>query len=306
MPLPPLSSPKSAIHFPGDVGAAPTSAGTSSQTVYTLAFAIHPSTCVVRVGLRNYRSGATNTSMAAGVHAITAVSCWGQAFVSWNSTAGSLTSTTRSDTFLDVSGNGTLTANFATGFNVTFTETGLTGGNSWTVAMNGTTLTGTLYTIVFEEPNGTFYYQIPNVPGYSKIHPGFVTIDGANTTVQIKFRSLSISVRFQETGLPDETVWSVTLNHTQDNAISSWIAFGETNGTYSYSIGSVAGYSSNVTSGTVSVAGSPLTIMVSFTSGAGGSSGTPAGLWYGLAAVALVAVVAGLVFVLSRRRWKRD
>jgi parallel beta-helix repeat protein len=52
-------------------------------------------------------------------------------------------------------------------YNVTFTETGLGSGTSWSVTLNGVTKTSTGPTIVFQEPNGTYSYTVGSAGGLS-------------------------------------------------------------------------------------------------------------------------------------------
>lgn len=65
------------------------------------------------------------------------------------------------------------------------------------------------------------------------------------------------SVTFTESGLPSGTTWSATLGDMTETSMASSIAFTEINGTYDYSVGAVAGFTSAPTSGSVPVAGGP-------------------------------------------------
>ena len=77
-------------------------------------------------------------------------------------------------------------------------------------------------------------------------------------------------IRFTESGLPPQTSWSVTLNGTTKSSSSSNITFLVPNGTYSYSIASIQGYSVatvpgyNETSGSLTVNGYNLSYPVTF------------------------------------------
>ena len=63
-------------------------------------------------------------------------------------------------------------------------------------------------------------------------------------------------ITFTATGLPSGTSWYATLNGQTQSTTSSSITFRDTSGTYSYSIGSVSGYTVSPSSGSVSVGGS--------------------------------------------------
>ena len=54
--------------------------------------------------------------------------------------------------------------------------------------------------------------------------------------------STSYSVTFRETGLPNDTQWSVSLNATTKVSENSSITFSEPNGSYSFVIGGVSNY----------------------------------------------------------------
>lgn len=73
---------------------------------------------------------------------------------------------------------------------VTFTETGLSSGTSWSVTLNGATKSSTTSTITFTEPNGTYGYTVGTVPGYTASpSSGSVTVNGASAAVTVKFKT---------------------------------------------------------------------------------------------------------------------
>ncbi|MGC8673500.1 MAG: hypothetical protein ACP5TO_08425, partial [Thermoplasmata archaeon] len=53
-------------------------------------------------------------------------------------------------------------------YSVTFTESGLPSGTSWSVTLGTTTLSSSTSSIVFSEPNGTYDYSIGAVAGYNE------------------------------------------------------------------------------------------------------------------------------------------
>jgi hypothetical protein len=72
-------------------------------------------------------------------------------------------------------------------YSVTFTETGLPGGTSWSVTLHGVTESTTGSTITFSEPNGTYAYTVGSVGGCSRSPAsGTVTVDGAAVSVSVK------------------------------------------------------------------------------------------------------------------------
>jgi YVTN family beta-propeller protein len=106
------------------------------------------------------------------------------------------------------------------------------------------------------------------------------------------------SVSFVEAGLVTGTTWSVTLGGVTNPSTTSEVGFVEINGTYGFSVGAVAGYSVNVSSGHVMVAGLPVTVDLGFTAISTSSdfsmtfneTGLPTGTQWG---VSLTPTVAG-------------
>ena len=156
-------------------------------------------------------------------------------------------------------------------FPVTFTETGLPAGTSWSVALNGPSKTSTTTTITFYEPNGTYSYAVGGVPDYiAAPASGSVTVSGAPLDATISFASRTTAtdaVTFTGTGLPVGTSWSVTLNGSSKTSTTTTITFPEPNGTYSFVVGSVVGYTAYPSSGSVTLSGAPVGVTISFTSG---------------------------------------
>jgi parallel beta-helix repeat protein len=74
------------------------------------------------------------------------------------------------------------------------------------------------------------------------------------------------SVTFTESGLPSGTSWNVTFNGTTSSSSSSTITFtGVNNGTYSYTVGSAAGYTASPSTGSVTVNGADVNQQITFT-----------------------------------------
>ncbi|MCI4351827.1 MAG: alkaline phosphatase family protein [Thermoplasmata archaeon] len=153
-------------------------------------------------------------------------------------------------------------------FAVTFIETGLDAGTTWSITLNGTqNSTAAPGSNVFAEPNGTFSFTVGSVPGYS-VFPasGAASVSGQPQTVSIGFTKvpMSYNVTFTETGLPGTTSWSVTLNGSKStNTAPNSILFSEPNGTFAYSVTSpILGYNATPISGNVPVNGSPVIVPI--------------------------------------------
>ncbi len=148
---------------------------------------------------------------------------------------------------------------FASTYNVTFSESGLPSGTSWSVTLNGSTEFSTTSTIVFTVINGSYAFNVSAVTGYT-VQPssGRAVVTGAAVPEAVTFMLIvgaTYSVSFTETGLVPGTTWSVTLGGALESSTTATIVFTEPNGTYSYSVTSVAGYQVSPAPGNVDVSG---------------------------------------------------
>ena len=153
-------------------------------------------------------------------------------------------------------------------YTVTFNESGLPVGTNWSVALDGNGAGSVTSSIVFVVPNGSYSFAVGTVAGYAASpNAGMVSVDGAATVTNITFAPVvqpTYAVDFSESGLPSGTSWSVTANGSTESSTGPTIEFSEMNGTYAYSIGAVAGYTANVTSGMVTVNGASAQVSIGF------------------------------------------
>jgi hypothetical protein len=156
---------------------------------------------------------------------------------------------------------------FVESYNVTFyqpEESQLPSGHSWGVTFDGTDQTGT-DEITFSAINGTYDWSVDPIQGYtSDPSSGTTVVDGDDIEIAVNFTAVLYPVTFTETGLPKGTDWSVTLNGTIEESTAASIAFTEPNGTYSFTVGRVAGWVLYDYSGTVNVSGTAATVVVSW------------------------------------------
>lgn len=137
----------------------------------------------------------------------------------------------------------------AYGPNVTFTETGLGSGVSWSVVVGGTTYSTTAASLSIPEPYGTYAYSVTPIPGYTQsVTSGSVVASGV-PTIAVMFTLVTYSVTLTETGLPSGTSWTATVNGGTQVTTGSAIVFSEPNGTYSYmvSTATAGSYSGSLT-----------------------------------------------------------
>lgn len=80
-----------------------------------------------------------------------------------------------------------------TPYNVTFVESGLAAGTSWSVTFNGAPQASTSASISFTVPNGVYAYSVSVPSGYTSSSElsGTVTVDDANVIKNIVFTPIS-------------------------------------------------------------------------------------------------------------------
>jgi hypothetical protein len=197
---------------------------------------------------------------------------------------------------------------------VTFSEAGLPSGTSWSVTFDGALRSATSpSSISFTTPNGTYTYAVTPVSAYTvDKSTGQVTVAGVPQTVTLTFSPVppaTFQLQFTETGLPAGTNWSVTIGvttHYSDGGAT--VTFTEPNGTYSYTIGSVEGFTAAPTASSVSLTGANQSVPVTFTGT--GPTPTPSNasspglstLEWAIIGIVVVAVVIAAAVVLMRRR----
>ena len=193
---------------------------------------------------------------------------------------------------------------------LSFREVGLVPGTNWSASLNGQVIHANGSVITWGSlETGTYRYTVASVPGYI-VFPSSGTIDltgPISTPTTITFMPM-YPVTFTETGLPSGTNWTVTLNGTPQASTTSTIVFLEVNGSYAFSVRSVAGYNAVLTGGSVFVKGAAFRVSVPFMSTAGVPQflGMPADQGYALLGgiIAVVIVVGVVVALLIRRRGK--
>lgn len=198
-------------------------------------------------------------------------------------------------------------------YRVTFNETGLPNGTSWSITLAGkTTGTSTTTSITMEEKNGTYSYAVGSVSGYNATPKnGTVQVNGTGVNRTIAFSAIhpplpgTFTIRFQENGLANGTRWVVTLDGVSHNATTDAIMFNESNGTYAYTISDISGYSLNVSSGALTVAGLPQVVNVGFSrtsSPATGLAAVPYWAWILIAIIIILVIIGAVAAAASRRR----
>lgn len=167
---------------------------------------------------------------------------------------------------LQVSGaNVLLTIPFtALTYGVTFAETGLPSGTTWSVQLGAQVLTGSGTTLTFPAvSSGTHPYTVGAEPGYTTTWSSSVTVAGASTVVTVAFVPSTSSATFTESGLGTGASWNLTVGGTTQVVSSSSVQMNLRNGTYTYSADAGVAYGAAV-SGTFTVTGSSVTVPITF------------------------------------------
>lgn len=205
---------------------------------------------------------------------------------------------------------------------VSFTESGLTAGTSWSVTFGGIQNTSTTATIGFNVVSGTYPYTTAVVGYIANPASGSLTVNGAAASQAIAFTAAApgtFGVTFTESGLPSGTSWAVTFNGTLTNSATATIAFTVASGTYPFITGVVANYTASPSTGSVTVNGAAMSQAILFTSlgGGGGGGGSPTNTtqpygipvwgWIGIGtAVVAAAAIGGAMMVMKRRRKQKE
>jgi hypothetical protein len=150
---------------------------------------------------------------------------------------------------------------------VTFSESGLPSGTTWSVSLNSLLLLST-GDIAFPQRNGTYLYQVGEVWGFTA-EPAFgsISVHGRASNVAIAFvpwPPVGYSVVFSETGLPSGTNWSVVWAGSATTSLRMELRVSSRNGTYSFSVPDVGEFHPTPSKGWIRVAGLPVTEPISF------------------------------------------
>lgn len=170
-------------------------------------------------------------------------------------------------------------------YSASFTETGLPAGAQYNVTLtnatktvwSGLTAAGSTATITAKLYNGTYVLGASAVMGSGHKYSGLVWSPPTSTIIGVSGGTISgttaltfyeeFLLNFTESGLPSGTLWSVLVNGNTYTSTKSYLNLNEANGSYSFSIFAVNGYSPSPTSGTVSVSGGNVSVPISYSSG---------------------------------------
>jgi thermopsin len=151
---------------------------------------------------------------------------------------------------------------------LTFQETGLPSGTSWTVTLDGSIVnSSTTSVLTFADlVAGTYTYSFGAVAGFTVPSPGQISLT-TTATINVTFSRPAVDyvVSFEESGLPAGYTWTVVFNGTGGSATGGWINVTEPNGSYAFSAAAPTWYQATPASGPVVVAGGNQTVRIAFT-----------------------------------------
>jgi hypothetical protein len=201
----------------------------------------------------------------------------------------------------------------AVNYTVSFSESGLPSPTGWWVNVTGGPSTfSTTEVLSFEETNGSYAYSFSTANLNYSASGGTFVVKGAGVAKSVAFAVVGFAVSFGEIGLPTGMIWSVAFRGVSASGTANLVFWAVPNGTYAFTVGSVAGFAANRTSGTVEVRGAAVSEAVAFAAsgpakGTGNGSATFLGLpvpeGYGVLGGVLIAVsgVVAAVALLRRR-----
>jgi hypothetical protein len=210
----------------------------------------------------------------------------------------------------------TLNINFTSfQFPIEFYASNLSAELNWTVTLDGAPSSAAGNgVIVFLVQNGTYSFTVTppayfvpyNDTGYL-LFSGNVSMHGRTVIVTVVFKSVpEFAVVFTETGLAPGTGWSVTAGGREVYSSTTSITISLPDGTWSYYLGYVAGFTPASSSGIVTVSGVPQSVAVTFTGGGLTTPGPPSGLsaaeWILVGSVIAAAALIGGALMVRRRR----
>ncbi|MBX8644839.1 MAG: thermopsin family protease [Thermoplasmata archaeon] len=196
---------------------------------------------------------------------ISATPVSGYVFLSWTGSGSGNYTGKSSSQVITMDSPITETAYFGRVYNVTFTESSLPSGAEWFVNLsNGQSFNGSTTTITFNEANGTYSFSIATTNKSWFSGGGSFTINGSSASQSVTFTEVTYNVTLTESGLPSGTSWSVTLEGKTSSFTTVSAVFALQNGTYTFTIGNVSGYSVSPSALIVKVDGAGVSKSVSF------------------------------------------
>ena len=143
---------------------------------------------------------------------------------------------------------------FTYGYPVSFTSANLAKYVQWSVTYNGTSNSSTSNTITFFIANGSYKFSVSVSQNWiATPSSGFLNVSGNSVSLSIVFTEVFYRVTLQETGLPTNTLWTVTVNNQIYQTTNGSVVITAHNGSFSYVVATESGYKASPSSGTVNL-----------------------------------------------------
>jgi YVTN family beta-propeller protein len=188
-----------------------------------------------------YSTGATVSGLASQSYPIDAPACTAGLFNHWESTVGTVAAPTSASTTVDLTQNGTLTANYTAVFSVTFSQirgSELPPGTTWWVNLsNGQSFSSDTGQLTFTEPNGSYTYSVASLNKSYTPSPGggSFSVAGGPASESQGFLPVLYQVTITETSLPAGTEWWVNTSAGGSfHSVTTTITVFAMNGTYPF------------------------------------------------------------------------
>jgi len=130
----------------------------------------------------------------------------------------------------------------------------------WSVTFHGVTnsTTGSSAYVNFTIKNGSYSYFCNNTTNIApdwtaSPSTGTITVSGAAVAQTITFTPVFYKIIFFETGLPSGTAWLITINGAPYMTTNGTVILTGHNGSYSYSVGLMPGYTASPATGTITL-----------------------------------------------------
>ena len=160
--------------------------------------------------------------------------------------------------------SGTITVNgksvtqnitFKYGYLVTFNAVNLAKDVYWSIVYNGTTNSSTTNSITFFIANGSYKFSVSISANWiATPSSGYLNISGNAVSLSISFTEVFYRITFQETGLPANTLWTVTVNGQIYQTTNGTVILSEHNGTFNFVAATISGYKSSPSTGIITLA----------------------------------------------------
>lgn len=167
--------------------------------------------------------------------------------------------------------NESVTVNFVPYYYVRFIGSGLPMNTIWKITFNHSNYSSnsSSSTLILFAQNGTYSLSVPVINGFIiNNNESEVTVDGESINVYLNWTIVTYPITIDESGIIRGETWSATVAGTTFTGASvnvtetsngTSVIFNEPNGTYSYSVHILNGYTGTNLSGRFTLAGNPLT-----------------------------------------------